>query len=77
MTVLQSAITGLDEVEVNVQVLDAVFKLVEDYFQRIQDVDPNGLYILAELTNVMPKNSSYLERVWKYVVHALNKTQDA
>ena len=57
--------------------IEGIFKLVESYFQRINDVDTSGIYILSELSNVIPKSTPYIDLVWKYVMHALKRPQDS
>ena len=78
LSVLQNCITSVSKSpSLSPQLLDSIYQLIIAYFQKIHDVDSNGIYVLAELASVVPPETPYIENVWKYVMHALTKSKEA
>lgn len=56
LSVLQGAFSVVSTQQViPPEIISSTFQLVTDYFQKINDVDANGLYILAELCPLASK----------------------
>jgi hypothetical protein len=58
--------------------LEAIFTVVTGHFIRINDVTPDGLYVLGALSFFcVNKTVPYTENIWRFIETALGKYQDS